>query len=172
MLNDLWSIEAPKDLGWPKGGAEGLFIEVYDWDTIVLDQNSENFLQHRLVLCTGFFPCNLVIAGSKQSVLTLNESGTIDCSARNACVSVKLEAVQFICSSRPTEHGVLYIDGTSLETNGVSFTGCASLTNGGVISCFGDGSTAHIQQSTFSDIWSGGTGGAISVIGCSLNVMN
>ena len=173
MLNDLWTIEAPADIRWPVQAAVGLFIEVYDWDTMILHPDEINILPQRIVLCSSFFPCTLALEGvGGHGVLKRGVNGSIACLSTYGCSSVSLTAMQFACDQEQAAESVFKVDSTTLTIRNVSFAECSSRSDGGVLQCYGVGAAVKVESSLFSRTKGGGLGGAISAVGCSVTVLN
>ena len=166
-------MEAPVDISWPVEGAPGLFIDVYDWDVLVLYPGTENSLLHRLVLCSQFYPCVLSLDGvGGLGVLERIGNGSISCLSSVGCTSVSLSSLQFLCDSRESPESAILLDGSALNMSKASISRCSSISDGGAVQCYGAGSTVNIQFSSFISTKSAGVGGAISAAGCSLTILN
>jgi hypothetical protein len=173
MLNDLWAVEAPTHIGWPPQAAVGLFIEVYDWDTLIVYPDVINVLPQQILLCSGFFPCAVELNGiDGRGVLERRANGSIACLSRYGCRSVSLASMHFICDSGPAAEPVLKVESTALGISRVSFAECSSKSDGGVARCYGTGATVNVESSLFRRTKSDGMGGAISAVGCSVTVTN
>jgi hypothetical protein len=172
-LNDLWTIEAPTDIIWPLQAAEGLFTNIYDWDTLVVWPNTDNVLPERLVLCSGFYPCELTLNGvGGNGVLKRKANGSIECLSSNGCTSISLESMRLVGDGDPGWEPVLKMESTALVIDRVVFEDCASWSDGGAVRCYGSGVTVNVSSSLFIRIKSGDSGGAISAVGCSVTVAN
>ncbi len=196
-VNDTWSLELPKYAQWPAGGKEGLFIDVFDWDSVVIcsSQGASNALNSPLILCTGFYPCALLIlglnapvldgvsdnyvasrsgpalqAGHGRQVLTCT-NGSLHCLASAGCTSVALFSVQIECNEISTQ-SLFVVEGTRLDIRSASIVGCASLQSGGAVHCTGANSATTIESSVFQGARSGGMGGAIHTVGCAITIYN
>ena len=174
VLDDLWVVEAPKAVHWQAqaGGKEGLFIDTYDWDTVILDAEKSNFLDEPINLCSGFYPCILFLWGNDSGLLRVNGNGSLACVASTGCKKLSLDSLSILCIANETLTSTINIKETVLEINGVLIEGCTSMSNGGAVQCSGEGSIVQIQSARFSKLRSGGLGGAISAIGCSVTVSN
>ena len=174
ILDDLWTIEAPRALQWQAqdGGREGNFIDTYDWDAVILDAARTNFLYEPIVLCSGFYPCILSLWSNGSGMLKVDGKGSLACLASTGCLELSFNSLSFVCVANETVAATTIIQGTTLEINGVSFEGCASTSDGGAVQCSGAGSTVKVHSTRFSSLRSGGLGGAISAVGCSVNVSN
>jgi len=99
LLGDLWAIGSPSNVPWPRGGHVGLFIGVYDWDTIFVEAaDGFDSLVIHVELCTRFFPCTLRVTGVGKGVMMRELDGSIKCSAGRGCTGVQLKGVQVICT--------------------------------------------------------------------------
>ena len=154
------------------GGKEGLFIDTFDWDAVVLDADKNNFLYEPINLCSGFYPCMLFMWGNGSGLLKVNRNGSLACLASTGCKMLSLDSLSIVCIANETATSTINIQGTLLEINRVLIEGCASVSNGGAVQCSGYGSIVQVHSARFSLLHSGGLGGAISAIGCSVSVFN
>ena len=60
----MWAVEAPQSFPWPQNGAPGLFLDVFDWDWLLLSANTDNVLPEKILLCTALYPCALAVYGA------------------------------------------------------------------------------------------------------------
>ena len=129
LWTQVWSIETPKDVLWSEGGKEGFFIDVYDWDTIFVDdkQNATNLLSTHITLCSGFYQCALTLSGLAAKAAARIENGSITCLASTGCTKVELESLDLQCNRNSTNSPALVIHGAQLEITGISFVGCETL---------------------------------------------
>jgi hypothetical protein len=162
-------LDAPKQVPWPIRMGPGGFIDVYDWDQIVLDANATYELSSRLVLCSGIVPCSLSIHGTGGGVLLRTGSGGIACLAKMGCASLTIVDTVLECESGLGVFTALEVEGAYLSIQGSSFIGCSSLSDGGSVRGY-HGSVIDIGTSLFQDSHSEGSGGAISVIGGALTI--
>ena len=169
MQNDLWALEAPRTFSWRNEGAEGQFVDVYDWDTIFVSLGPHNRLAHHINLCTGFYPCALSVVGNEGSAIERMDSGSISCSNANGCTKILLQSVMFICTS-VANTSLMEIEASDLDVMGTQFIGCSSWTDGGVARCFGEGARISIASSGFHGTHSRGVGGSVSAVGCTVSV--
>ena len=169
LFNDLWAIEAPANVAWPSGGKEGLFIDIYDWDTVILSNNKSS-LEVSVLLCNGFFPCVLSIEG--PGVIERRASGYVACLSSYGCSMLSVESALLMCEWTLSSSSLFVIEGSVLSLNHVEIQGCAASVDGGVVQCYGDQSNVKLTSSRLSGTWSSGSGGAISAVGCMVSVSN
>ena len=173
LLSDAWTIEPPKDVGWPRNGAAGLFIDIYDWDTVYLQIDVANTLSQRIELCTRFFPCNMVLKGSgTSSSLERSGNGSIACLASSGCSTLSIISAQILCTPTSSQYSIIDVESASLQVHSVTIAGCFSESDGGGVRCYGAGGTVQIGASRFLTLKSSGMGGAISAIGCAVFISN
>jgi hypothetical protein len=167
----MWSIEAPGDIAWPMDGAAGLFIEVYDWDVIYLPISGSNVLSTRVELCARLYPCNMALKGiSPSASLERRGNGSIACYLSSGCSTLSIDSARILCDGIASPYSVLDAESATLNVKSVTFIACSSDYDGGGVRCYGAGGLVNIMSSTFNAVRSGGTGGAISAIGCSVYV--
>ena len=173
FLNDIFAVETPNFVGWPTNGAPGQFIGVYDWDTIAPNPNSSNILRHRMILCTAFYPCALILKGRDAPwILSRSGNGSIACLSASGCNFVSLQDFTFSCDLQAATTTAFEIQGAAMNVSDVIFSSCSSLSDGGVVRCYGAGATVRIESSRFNASRSTGVGGSISAVGCSVTVIN
>ncbi len=163
------SISAPVEIRWPVAGSVSGFIDVFDWDTLVLDEHGHHSISSILTLCTGILPCSLSIVGSTKGVLQRTSNGSIVCDSGNGCTDVTLQGVTITCSEGSLP--LLKMYGSALTIRTGNFSGCSASTNGGFIQSF-SGAMVDIEDSRFHDMHSAASGGAIFVVGGQLNLSN
>uniref|UniRef100_A0A7S0LWG4 Uncharacterized protein n=1 Tax=Cryptomonas curvata TaxID=233186 RepID=A0A7S0LWG4_9CRYP len=162
LINDLMVLSAPKQLSWPSNCRADGFIDLYDWDHIVLDPNSIAVLPIRINLCRGVFPCTIDISGG--GIIQRTGLGSIVCLASSGCSGITLESFSFVCIDREPTMSAFKVQGTAIAINNVSFSGCSSHENGGVIQSF-NLAVVNIISSEFRNLHTSGFGGAISAFG-------
>ena len=173
LLSDVWTIEAPRDTEWPTNGAAGRFIEIYDWDIIVLPIDVVNIFWERIELCSIFYPCSMVLKGSNHSSsLERRGNGSIACLSSSGCSMLSLNSARVVCNGVLSSYPVLDVESASLYVHSVTFIECSSESDGGGVRCYGAGGLVEIYYSSFNFVKSEGMGGAISAIGCSVFVDN
>ncbi len=134
-------IDVPKDVSWPSIVKMGFFLDIYDWDRLILDSESENLLSVRLELCNGPLPCAFSLLGSDLHSSTLRKegNGSLVCLSKVGCSAVHIAKVQFVCSSNdkyPVTSAPLEIGGAFLELQNSSTFGCQSYLDGGSIRAY------------------------------------
>ena len=157
-------VVAPNDISWSSSSGIDLFIEVYDWDRLVLNGTGQVELSWQINLCTGIYPCSLSIFGSGGSWVTLTEAGSISCLASAGCTGLALSSVRFSCDQKRFPQSVLQVDSTKLVIYNTTFRECTSLSDGAIVQSFGN-SSVSIASSEFRDVQSYGSGGAVSAYG-------
>ena len=93
----------------------------------------------------------------------------IACLSSSGCSSISIHGLAFTC--RNNSKAVFQVRGCSLSISMVSFVGCRSDADGGVIQAY-DLAKVVIEASNFTDVQSSGFGGAIAAYGSSLSVSN
>jgi hypothetical protein len=114
IFGDLWGLNAPNNVVWPVGTSNEFFLNVYDWDTVVIGApnnvggsrtapNSVNLFS-RIELCQGFYPCALTISGASGKLIAahgvLRQSGTgaIVCVKASGCTGLQVHLLNFVCA--------------------------------------------------------------------------
>ena len=173
LLNDLWAVEAATEISWPVNGAAGQFIQVYDWDTIVLYPGIENIVQERIELCSRFYPCKFFLVGSSNaSTLERKGNGSLACLLNSGCSIVSLNNATVLCDGRTATYSAVDVDSATVKLQSVTFSQCSSQSDGSAVRCYGAGGAVYIDTSDFYRAFSFGTGGAISSVGCSVHISN
>ena len=168
-LNDLMAITSLQQVSW--GAGEGWLINVFDWDTIIVDENSTVKISYNLDLCTGIRPCSAHIKGSKFGVIYQMENGFFSCLKSHGCSGLVLESVQVVCQKSQAVSSLLTVAGSNVTIVNSSFLACSSEADGGVVHAF-DHARVNIRFATFRDIHSSGRGGAISAHRSSLSIVS
>ena len=178
-LNDLYGVSAPKEILWGSNSQLqrlnqtfqlAAFLNVYDWDTLVLPDTSVFVLSAPLILCTNLLPCALTIKGLGQPVILRTSNGSILCMASNGCRALNLVSISFRCGVALAQHSVLEFSGnTSLSVSNASFTGCCAVSSGGAMQ-LSAGSIGMVSASRFTECHSSGQGGAISAVSSTLSL--
>ena len=172
-MSDVEAVEVPSLVAWPANGAPGLFIPIYEWDTVVPYPGVENVLESNIELCTVFYPCSLSIQGAGDDWILLRKgNGSISCIVGSGCTELSITSIRLSCQTTAASTPVLEIQGTMLKTQNSSFESCSTLSDGGLARCFGAGSSITVQSSRFNGTRSQGVGGAISAVGCVVTVAN
>jgi hypothetical protein len=154
-------------VAWPSSGNEGLFIDVFDWDSVFIEMSP--VLNSSITLCSGFYPCALYFRGqSADSVLKL-ENGSFACLSTAGCTKIVLGAIRVVCSGISTQ-SVFVMKGTQLKISGATFEECASHSDGGLIHCSAFNSTVLIDSTAFHNVRSNRIGGVIYAVGCAVKL--
>ena len=112
IFGDFWGLNAPNNIEWPAGTSNEFFLNIYDWDTVVISApnndsrivSNSSFLFSRIELCTGFYPCALTIsgAGSKlnaaSGVLLQSGNGAIVCVKSSGCTGLQVHLLKCVCT--------------------------------------------------------------------------
>jgi hypothetical protein len=168
---DLYMVIPPKEVMWPTDGSISGFIDIYDWDIVILGSTSENVIGFPLELCVGLIPCFLYLKGHDGGILRRPCSGGLVCHQRNGCEGINLGQVRVQCDCYSPSASFLELQGSVLNIQDSLIDSCTSLFDGGTILAFGS-SNVSIRSSTMSNSQSKGFGGAISLNGASLKVWN
>ena len=174
-LMDLRGLDLPAVVPWPSESDATPFVDIFDWDSVALDllgPDHPNALIFQLDLCTGIFPCYLMLSAAREGVLRRGAEGSISCFASVGCIGVSMKSVTFICDGVRSRYASVEIADTSLLVVNSSFEGCYSDDDGGAIQAYGVDSAASVWSSTFRNCQSSSFGGAISMVGGHLQVFN
>ena len=166
-LSDLRVIVPPKTQQWPAYANADAFIQIYDWDHLNLG-GSENFLEFPIYLGLRTFPSTIQIYGPGKLMRT--RQGSISCLQNNSCYEVSLTLVDLFCMDNSSS-SILIVQGTFLNIINSSFSGCSSDKDGSILHLY-DNAKANITQSTFLNLHSFSSGGAISAVGSSLLIVD
>ena len=164
---DLRVVVPPKTLPWPTYANADAFTQIYDWDRFNLG-GSENFLEFPIYLGLRTFPSAIHIYGPGR--LKRIRQGLISCLQNNSCYEVSLTSADLVCIDNSSS-SLLTVQGTFLNIINSSFSGCSSDEDGGILHLF-DNAKANIAQSTFLNLHSFSSGGAISAVGSSLLIVD
>ena len=169
-LNDLLAISVPATLAWPSNSSLEGFIDVYDWDLLIVDlYDGISQLAIQLNLCFGVLPCNIFIIGKGGGEIKLTDQGAIICAATSGCYGVTLDAIRFVCHDRTALVSSFKIQGATLTIRNSEFFGCLSNTDGGVIQSYNQ-AIVMIYSSAFIHSYSSGFGGAVCAVGSSVHI--
>ena len=157
-------------ISWSVVDTSDGFIQIYDWDEFVLQPGNVNSLKFQVDLCIGYLPCSISMNGNKSGQIHRIDEGSLRCFASSGCTRISFKTVTFVCVGNAS-HPVIKIQGSELTIRNSSFTGCYSDTDGGVIQSY-DGSFISIYDSYFASLHAAGFGGAIGIVGSSLNIVN
>ena len=167
FLNDVHAFDAPASVVWPKGGGAATFINVYDWDALVIPAGIVVALPSTLEICVDVYPCALSIIGSQGSSVLREGNATISCHTSNGCSGLLLDSVAFNCTGDAAKP-VIRMAGGTLNVKGSRFADCVSASDGAAIQSFA--ADVVVEDSDFRNLESMGDGGAISVVGGLLEV--
>ena len=172
MLSDLMAIELPVLIQWPLNASASDFLYIYDWDQLLVDSSSKgsNILDRRIQFCVGPYPCSLIMTGENAGELMRIGDGSLACLETNRCISITIMSLLVRCDSSISNNGVLEIYGAELTLLNTSFLNCSSRKDGGVMYIYGSASIVTVLSSRFVQTHSLGSGGAISMVGGSLQV--
>lgn len=166
ILSDLLAITYPQQIPWGLAVAEWRWlVGVYDWDTVLLANNTVATVRSPLHLCSGYFPCAMQVTGG--GVVELSEAAQIICFSSAGCSSISIHAVAIMCKNN-TKSSFL-VQGSFLSMSRVSFVGCRSDADGGVVYAY-DLAKISIRACNFTDVHSDGFGGAVAAVGSGLTM--
>ena len=168
----MMSLVLPAEEAWPTNASAVLFIDIYDWDKIVLDSGAENILERRLSLCTFPYPCSLSINGMNMGVMKRIGEGSLSCLLSNGCSSLSIYGLLLRCDSIISVYSALEVSGALLEITTSSLLSCSSQEDGGAIHAYGSGTEIRLVSSQIQGSLSLGYGGAISMFGGTLEAVN
>jgi hypothetical protein len=173
-LGDLRAIAAAKEVSWTAGQTR--FHDVFDWDLILVNENSVFNLSLPIDLCTKFFPCALHLRGKSSAVtpstkrrdntvqppglIQRSNNGYISCYGINGCLRITFESMQILCKGLMVKNAVLVSYSSELNLRNTSFYGCYSEQDGGAI--LSNNANVAVEFSSFQNIRSKGFGGAIA----------
>ena len=147
------------------------FIDVFDWDRIVVSQTIKVGLTFKLLLCTSIFPCALSFSGNPVGKIEQSGSAYISCLSMLGCSGIQLDAIDLVCMETDNSNAVFEIDGSILNIVDSSMSGCASNKDGGAIQSY-NGALVTLYNSSFLDLYSAGFGGAIAAFGSDLSIVD
>ncbi len=138
---------------------------VYDWDKVLLADNTTAFAYSLLSLCTGYLPCVLHVSG--DGAVDLSGDAQLACLASAGCLRISINTVDFTC--RNNTKSVFQMQGSVLIMFKASFVGCRSDTDGGVVQAYNLAKVV-IQSCNFTNVHTSGFGGAVAAYGSSLSI--
>ena len=171
ILSDFFVVDPPKEVLWPNGGLNSGFIDIYDWDVIILNPITPNFMVTSLHLCVGLNPCSLHLRGAGESTLRPVENVTMLCKQANGCHEVNFDGIQIECSGGISATAFLEFEGSVLHVQDCKFSSCKSSFDGGIILGYSS-ALVMIHSSSFINLSSDGFGGAIALSGATSNIWN
>jgi hypothetical protein len=144
-LGDLKCLDVPKVSVLPYYVDRGVFIDIYDWDLLLLGTSSESVLLSRIVLCSGPLPCALTLkgVGSPGGILKMAGGASFACLGIYGCNFLSISSVQIDCGAKeissafpPIEiEGALLMLSNSVVKRSFSETdgGCVKSYNGAIV---------------------------------------
>ena len=160
----------PNFVKWgPAAAGWRWFVFVYDWDTVFIADNATAFAYSPISLCTGYLPCELLVRGGSNGTLELSGNAQIQCLSSAGCSSISVQGFGLTCKNNT--QSAFRVEGSALSALDVSFDGCRSDTDGGVIQAY-DLAEVTIDGCNFTDVHSAGFGGAVAAYGANLSVSN
>ena len=160
------AVSYPSVLGWP--AIQSDFLELYDWDKIVLNASSQANLSLQLDLCTGIFPCVMNVKGFNMGTILVSSNGSINCMASAGCLSVTVQSVAFVCLS-PNLNSTFKFQGSALSVYDSNFSECSSFADGGIIFAY-DMAVVNISFCLFQNIKTRGYGGVMKAAGSTISI--
>jgi hypothetical protein len=136
---------------------------VYDWDSMMFN-GYVSYLSGKIELCFSIFPCALEIHGNRSGSIERIADGSISCLSSAGCIAIILVSLNFVCKDNVPRSSMFVIQGSTLKISYVSFNGCFSDADGGIVKAYA-ASTLLIDHSYFEDIHSLSYGGAIALLG-------
>ena len=133
-------MDVPKDVSWPSIDTLSHFVDIYDWDRLILHPDTDNILRVRLVICAGPLPCALSLLGASNEGSSLKRvgNGSFACLQRFGCSEILISKVRILCAeSNSGLLAPLEIEGAVLELDSSSVVGCISETDGGSVRAYG-----------------------------------
>ena len=164
-FGDFFSVTHPAAFTWPADRAD--YLEIYDWDQIILEQPAN--LSLKLDLCLGIFPCAININGQGPAPILAITTGYISCLASAGCSMVQLDSVSIACSSAVGANPVLTLQGAFLALYNVNISGCSSVTNGGFIFSY-DMATVLMSACLFQNMHTLGYGSVLMAAGSEVTI--
>lgn len=166
-VQDLRRVLLPRKQIWTPG--QFWLIDVYDWDTIIVDGTSVAVLNFNFLACSGALPCFVNIEGNPTGSIQHINSGSVLCLASAGCYGIAMKNIQIDCNSQQTLYSVLRIQGSTLSISNCIFTGCNSATDGGLIQSY-DRANVSITRTIFNSLRSSGFGGALVAFGSCIRI--
>jgi hypothetical protein len=165
-MSDLLAITFPQEIQWRSAAAGWRWLVwAFDWDTVLLGNNAVAVASSPLILCTGYLPCAMQLRG--EGAVEVSGAAQIACPSSVGCSSISVHDVAFMC--KRNNKSVFRMEGSFLSMSNASFVGCSSDTDGSVVQAY-DLATVSIQACNFTDVRSGGFGGAVAAIGSNLSI--
>ncbi len=171
LNNDLRVISAPQVLPWPKISSADAFVQVYDWDVMVFNGDHASYLEGQISLCSSIYPCALEILGAGYGAIERITDGSILCLASAGCIGIVLDGLSIVCNDDSRWRSLFVLQGATFKSSYVSFRGCRSDTDGGIVKAY-DAAALHIDHCSFENVESLGYGGALAVLGSHAFISN
>jgi hypothetical protein len=162
-------LEVPSISPWPTNGSMFGLLALYDGDTFVVEEPT--VLHATIQLCTRSLPCMLNLVGTGHASVTITGDGSIECLVSSQCVGISIDSLNFACQNTSLPNSILRVQGTYLTIRNTTFAGCSALSDGTAIQVY-NGATVSIASSLFKDMHSNGSGGAISIVGGSAQIVH
>ena len=162
------AITFPQEIPWPVAthGSRWL-VFAYDWDHVLVSENTTAFVSGELSLCAEYTPCTLQVIGEPGAVVGVSGNGQIVCLSSAGCSKILIQSLAFECSD--TSKTLFVMQGTILDLSNVTVRDCKSDTDGGVVQAY-NLAEVFIESCSFANILSSGFGGAIAAYGSNLSV--
>ncbi len=161
--NDIYVLPFPKAVEWPKSRAD--WLNLFDWDTLMIHRNGNYSFQENLRLCSVNLPCFVSVYGTPGKLHRSGDTGFV-CYGFDGCIGVSIQNVIIVCADGIAQKSVIEFKGSSGFIRNSSFVKCASKLDGGALQIL-DSSMVTIFNSLFDSCVSERSGGAISVVGSS-----
>jgi hypothetical protein len=166
LLRDLVACSTPATVPWKSSPND--WLDTFDWDVLVLNDDNQNLINFNIELCSGFFPCFINVDGRGNTLLR-TENGSISCLASNDCVGVIMQSLKLTCNQSKSNESessatIFTIHQSDLIMRNVTCSSCVFGANGGVIQSHGRASLL-LEQSRFANLRTSGSGAAVSFFG-------
>jgi len=175
LLGDLTILNAPASVSWPTRGDASGFINVFDWDILVLTNGSsaaENVLDVAINLCSSIFPCALAVDGLSMRTMTRFPGGTIYCSSDMGCTGASVTNVRLTCNENiPPAFPIFEMVGVDFEIRNCEIKSCVGSTTSAIIQSY-EGGSISIENCSFQNVSSHAAGGVASMDGSFANIRN
>ena len=159
----------PKRIRWPNYEDFFWLIDVYDWDSILLDPNFGVILNSEMRLCAGALPCSVKLYGNPRGRIKRVGAGSIVCLATVGCTEVSMIGIDFDCNQQASA-SVFKVQGSNLSISDSTFSGCRSESDGAVIQSYAKANVS-IKFCNFTDTQSSGYGGAVVAFGSHVRII-
>ena len=163
-LADFWRIVVPQKKTWSGIIGQYFFVDIYDWDTILVDKGFALELNFILNLCTGIFPCSANLQGNQLGILRRGKIGSIFCLASAGCSKLTISNLKFNCDGERAMFSIFKVQGANFSLLNSSFINCWSEVDGGIVQSY-DQANVSINFCNFVDLHGSGYGGAVSAFG-------